>query len=129
MIQELATQVLGSVAKDPDLTYDEVADASRMYLALRSIVQSNKLDGIAVRCCPELWELGKPVCFAMSRLEDEGVEASCESDLSMAVTQIMMCSLADSNLNVDIGSLNVQDNTAFLFHCGAGPTRLAAESE
>jgi len=124
--EELAKQISKEIRVSPSITENELIDASRMYFALKEIVVSYRLDAITVRCFPELWELGLPICFAFSRLSDEGICTSCECDLKMAVTQLAIQWLTGlSSMNVDIGAINYEENSVFLFHCGAAGTKLA----
>jgi len=111
---------------DSQLSQSELQDAAKMYLALKDIISIYHLDAVAARCWPELFERKLPICSAFSKISDEGVSASCEADVSMAVTQTIMNWLSEKPAaSMDIGPVSYKNNTVFTFHCGSAATCLA----
>jgi L-fucose isomerase-like protein len=59
----------------------EIADNVRVYLAMKKLVKKYRLDAISIRCFDLVLDLKTTGCFALSRLNDEGIIAGCEGDL------------------------------------------------
>jgi L-fucose isomerase-like protein len=104
-------------------------EAARTYLALTDLVRENDLDGLAVRCWPELRRLGiASPCFAMSLLSDKGVMTSCEGDLTAAVSMLILHYLTGSPAYLgDLLAIDEAENTMSFFHCGAAASGLAED--
>ena len=70
----------------------ELGPASRHYLAMRRFIGDNNLDGLAIRCWPELpgppetgTGLDQWAYLALARLASEGFPIACEGDVDGAV--------------------------------------------
>ncbi|HEB31295.1 MAG TPA: hypothetical protein ENI15_10535 [Spirochaetes bacterium] len=116
-------QEVGSV----NVSNEELAESSRMYAALKSLVESFDLSAIGVRCWPELREERKiPVCFGLSRLCDEGIAGFCEDDVNKAVIQLIFQWLTDSPAFLgDPAEIDFEENIILLWHCGAAGMKIA----
>ena len=60
--------------------YEDLPLSSKHYLAMKSLIKEYNLDGIAVRCWPELpnsKELGSWCYLALARLASEGTKNFC----------------------------------------------------
>ncbi len=127
-VLDIVEDVTKRVRVDSELSRKDLEDAVRMYLALKQVTHAHKLDGVAVRCFPELFERKTPICFAFSRIADDGIQASCESDISVALTQIALNLLSGKPVvSMDIGPISYGENTIFTLHCGAAPLSLAED--
>jgi len=66
-------------------------DAYRLYVALRNIVSRHGLSGLTIRCFDLLSTVRNTGCYALARLNSEGIVSSCEGDvpalLSMAIAK------------------------------------------
>jgi L-fucose isomerase-like protein len=60
---------------------DDVRGAVQVYYGLRSLVDEHRLSACTVRCFDLVKKLKNTGCYALSRLNDEGVPAGCEGDL------------------------------------------------
>jgi L-fucose isomerase-like protein len=124
--EKAVADMVKGVQVDSQLSHQELQNAAKMYLALRNIVSTYQLDAVAARCWPELFERKLPICPAFSKIADEGISTSCEADVSMAVTQMIMNWLSGTPAaSMDVGPVNYKDNTLFAFHCGSAATCLA----
>lgn len=97
------------------------------YLALKQISKDEKLDGLGVRCWPEFFdELGCAACGAMSMLSDEMIPCSCEADINGTITQLILQWLSGKpSFSSDLVSIDNDENTAILWHCGLAPLSMA----
>ena len=64
--------------------------AEAIYDRLKEIIAKYKLDGITVRCFDLFTTVKNTGCVAVSKLNDEGIPAGCESDIPVLLT-LMAC--------------------------------------
>lgn len=64
--------------------------AEAIYERLKEIIAKHKLDGITVRCFDLFTTVKNTGCIAISKLNDEGIPAGCESDIPVLLT-LMAC--------------------------------------
>ena len=64
-----------------EATADDVRGAVQIYYGLRSLVDEHRLSACTVRCFDIVKRLKNSGCYALSRLNDEGIPAGCEGDL------------------------------------------------
>jgi len=71
---------------------DEAALAGAVALerALRELADEHRLDALTVKCFDLLGPLGNTGCVALSRLNDEGLTAACEGDLTALLTMMVL---------------------------------------
>ncbi|MGZ6347648.1 MAG: hypothetical protein ACXWNC_08815, partial [Anaerolineales bacterium] len=111
---------------DTSIIKDEVVQSGvRSYLAMKMIATDENLQAATVECFHD--HLGGP-CLGCSLFNDQGIAASCESDVPgaiiMAVGQILS---GRPTFHVDIIKADLKENSAIWHHCGNMPTQLAAE--
>ena len=64
--------------------------AEAIYERLKEIIAKHKLDGITLRCFDLFTTCKNTGCVAVSKLNDEGIPAGCESDIPVLLT-MMAC--------------------------------------
>ena len=80
-------KALGLPVKNGEVSDDDLAAQSRLYLALRDLIEEESLDALALRCWSELPNLtGQWAYLALVRLVSEGFPAAMEGDLDGALT-------------------------------------------
>jgi len=123
-----AEQLIAKVGKVVEPTKREIADAVKVYYALRGMAEAHRLDAIAVRCWPELREQRKMLpCYGLSRLSDEGIMGVDESDVTGGITQLIGYWLTGvPSFNGDLSAIFPEENAIQLWHCGAASTKLAS---
>jgi len=78
--KEIAAFVKGAESvEEPDP--DDLRGAIAIYKGLRGLVDEHRLAALTIRCFDLLDRVGNTGCYALSRLNDEGVPAGCEGDL------------------------------------------------
>ncbi|NOK58452.1 MAG: fucose isomerase [Chloroflexi bacterium AL-W] len=109
------------------LDQEGVQGTAGVYVALREYADMEQLDGVAVRCWPEYFtELGCAACGAMSMLNEELTPASCEADIHGTLTLVLLRALSnDHTFITDLVSVDAEDDTATLWHCGLAPISMA----
>jgi L-fucose isomerase-like protein len=69
---------------------DDVRGAVQIYYGLRSLVDEHRLSACTVRCFDLVKKLKNTGCYALSRLNDEGVPAGCEGDLQSLLSLFLV---------------------------------------
>lgn len=82
---ELAASFTGGASATREPGDDGVRQAATVFPALRSLMKSERLDAVAVRCFDLVTGRGTSGCLALSALNDAGLVAACEGDLASAV--------------------------------------------
>ena len=99
----------------------------RSYLALRELADEENLQAVSIECFHD--HLGGP-CMGCSIFNDEGVAASCESDVTGAVIMTAGQLLSgEPTFHVDALKVDLEQRYAIWHHCGNLPRRLAEKPE
>ena len=105
----------------------ESKNLSRIYLALKKVIEQYKLQSYAPDCWPELRnDLLTPICVANGRFNDAGIMASCECDIDGSLTLLLEHALTDSSPWLADFVNFIDDYHMILFwHCGNSPISLS----
>ena len=63
--------------------------ANQIYRRIKELVQEHHLTAVTLRCSDLLDTVCNTGCIALSRLNDEGIPASCEGDIPTLITMIL----------------------------------------
>ncbi len=109
-----------------DTTDEDLPMASRLYLAMRSFLDTEGLDAMTIRCWPELPNtFGQWPYLGIARLVEEGRAVACEGDADGALS-------AWIGENLSLGRAYLTDwldhdhETITTWHGGAAPMSLCA---
>jgi L-fucose isomerase-like protein len=113
-----------------DIPKESLAGArglSRVYLAVKKVVQERGLQSYAPDCWPELRDNDHtPICPANGRMNAEGVMASCECDVDGSLTLMLEYALSGTTpWMADFVNLIETNDTLLFWHCGNGPYDLS----
>jgi L-fucose isomerase-like protein len=99
--------------------------ASRLYLAMRSFLDTEALDAMTIRCWPELPNtFGQWPYLGIARLTDEGRAVACEGDADGALSAWIGESLGMGRCYLT-DWLEHDEETITLWHGGAAPMALS----
>ena len=98
------------------VTEGEMPD--RIYQALKAIVSKHHLQGFTLRCFDLLTAVHNTGCWALAKLNAEGIVAGCEGDvtamLSMAITNAL---LGVSGFQANPSQINPETGEMLFAHC------------
>ena len=122
----LAGSLLAKVG-GAEVAEEKVAEQYRMFLGLKSLVEQDRMDGVSVRCWPELRDHHKtPVCLSLGEMAESGVPAACEADLTSLVTSYILTQLAGQpSYSFDLTAYLETDRAIQFAHCGSAALSLA----
>ena len=97
---------------------DDIREAVAVYRGLRTLVDEYRLAACSVRCFDLVTDLHTTGCYALSRLNDEGVPAGCEGDLQ-ALFSLYIGTLLSGKVAFmgNIASIEPESRTIGLAHC------------
>jgi L-fucose isomerase-like protein len=102
---------------------DAILKASRMYVLLRSIIDQEELSAISIDCLNFSFSPNPIVplpCLAYSRLRDEGIAATCEADVCMLLTSLVLQAISrKSFFHFNVSEVDTQKSVAVLRQCVA----------
>ncbi len=97
---------------------DDIHEAVAVYHGLRTLVDEHRLAACSVRCFDLVTDLHTTGCYALSRLNDEGIPAGCEGDLQ-ALFSLYIATLLSGKVGFmgNIASIEPESRTIGLAHC------------
>lgn len=97
---------------------DDIREAITVYRGLRALVDEHRLAACSVRCFDLVTDLHTTGCYALSRLNDEGIPAGCEGDLQ-SLFSLYIASLLSGQVAFmgNIASLDLENHIVGLAHC------------
>jgi len=97
---------------------EAISDASRVTVALRSIVAEHGLNAVTVRCFDLVLEDGTSGCYALSDVPDAGVIAGCEGDVVSTIGMLWANTLlGEVPWMANPADIDEQANSILLAHC------------
>ena len=97
----------------------DLLKATKMYLALKSLVDKNDLAAVTADCFKVLKRTGTSMCVALSLLNDEGRAAVCEGDLKAVALMLFFQKLAGVSWTANLAQYSEDLNVVTLAHCTA----------
>lgn len=95
-----------------------IEGALKIYSGFKAIVNKYKLDGITVRCFDLLEIYKNSGCLGTSLLNDEGIVAGCEGDVSALISMTILNFLTDEPVFMaNPSSIDIDKNEIILAHC------------
>ena len=90
----------------------------KVYLVLQNLIEHYKLDALTIRCFDLVKALQTTGCFALSKLNDEGIIAGCEGDITAVLA--MLWSYRKSGKipwMANPSGIDLKENSLALAHC------------
>lgn len=92
--------------------------AFRIYQALRDIVARYQLNGLTLRCFDLLTAVRNTGCYALARLNAEGVTATCEGDIPALLTMAAARALTGvSGFQANPSRIDPESGEVLFAHC------------
>jgi L-fucose isomerase-like protein len=122
ILRKAEKTVTSHLANPKSLDEHELIRISKMYITLDQFCHEKSLDAITIKCHYELsQEFGQSACIPLSVLGNKMV-ASCESDMPVVITQLMMHYLSGGQPTSYADIHDLADNKALIGACGYAPS-------
>ena len=103
--------------------HESMIESMKFYGAMKALVDEYALAALSVKCYTTY--MGK-VCLGYAILAEEGIVASCEGDVTNALTMKMLYELSSKPVNnTDLLYLDEEKNTILFAHCGSSGFSIA----
>ncbi|MGM9870031.1 MAG: hypothetical protein ACI30R_10475 [Sodaliphilus sp.] len=97
---------------------DAVPGAISLYFALKQVVNRHRLNGFTIRCFDLLGAVHNTGCYALARLNAEGIIAGCEGDVPTMITMTIVHELTGvSGFQANPSRINPITGEILLAHC------------
>jgi len=97
---------------------DSLPDAYRIYFALKSLTEKYQLQGFTLRCFDLLGAVHNTGCWALAKLNSEGIVAGCEGDVPTMLTMMVVRALCGtSSFQANPASINPETGEILFAHC------------
>ena len=99
-------------------TNKDIINNIKVYLAMKKLISKYDLDAVTLRCFDLVLDLGTTGCFALSRLNDEGIIAGCEGDMISTIGMLLIYKKTGKiPWMANPSRLDIQNNSLTLAHC------------
>lgn len=123
MIGMEASVIANRATACQDVTPNDLLRAMRLYKAVRTICDEEKLDAVTLPNISIAHTLQTTGDLALSLLNDEGISAGCEGDLQSIMTLLMAKTLTGQTCFMgDTSFVNTGCNEVTLSHCAIAPS-------
>ncbi len=117
-VEKFAAHVAPLNAVDAPAIQKSLSDATRLYVALKKIAETNGLQGLTIRCFDLLTAVHNTGCIALARLNSEGYVAGCEGDVPAMLSMMIARSLLGvSGFQANPAHINPQTGEMLFAHC------------
>ncbi len=99
----------------------EIANSSRLYLALRRIMEEERAQAVTINCLGLFYQKLLPAypCLAFCKMNDLGLVGVCEGDMDSTLTQLIFTYLFGVPGYVSDPVIDTSTNTVIHAHCVA----------
>jgi L-fucose isomerase-like protein len=107
-----------AVSKASGNVRDALPGAYRIYWALKQLVGIHNLQGFTIRCFDLLTSVHNTGCWALAKLNSEGIVSGCEGDVPALLSMVMVQSLLGvSGFQANPASIDPETGEVKFAHC------------
>lgn len=104
--------------KNNSINNTELRKAETFYTALKQLVEDYELTALTIRCFDLLIEYQTTGCFALSKLNDEGIIAGCEGDIVSLIGMIVATRKSNQTIwMANPSQIDIENSELVLAHC------------
>ena len=97
---------------------EAVPDAIRIYNALKVLVETHDLGALTLRCFDLLGTVHNTGCYALAKLNSEGIPSSCEGDVPALLSMMVAQALTGcTGFQANPARIDVQTGEMLFAHC------------
>lgn len=119
--EKLADEWINGAEKVIEPTREDIVQSAKMYLGLKRCVDEEEADAVSVDCIMMFYttELSVYPCMSHSKMCDEGLIGTCESDIDSTLTQLLIRFMTDHASFVSDPVIDTATNQIIYAHCSA----------
>jgi hypothetical protein len=129
--REDARQWIAGALRVVEPSEREIADSSRLYLALRRLMDEEKAQAVTINCLGLFAQKRLPAypCLAFCRMNDLGLVGVCEGDMDSTLTQLIFTYTFGIPGFVSDPVIDTASNTVIHAHCVSATRMGGAQGE
>lgn len=103
-------------------------EALKIEKVLKNFVGTYKLDGLSIRCWPELKEYNVcSPCYALSAIHESGIPTACEADITALISMLIGDHISKRpSFLTDLMKADEEQGILYYYHCGAANRSLCS---
>ena len=116
--QENFEELINNLQAIIEPTNKDIINNIKVYIVMKRLVKKYDLDAVTLRCFDLVLDLGTTGCFALSRLNDEGIIAGCEGDMVSTIGMLLVYKKTGRiPWMANPSRLNLINNSLIIAHC------------
>ena len=127
---QAAATLQQSAARLAEGQEQHILKSARVATALEKMAQDQGFEAAALSCWPQFQtDYNLAVCSVMGQLNTQGLIAACEGDVTSAVSMLLLRYLSGGDVVtlMDMATVDLEDESVLLWHCGPTSPALADE--
>ncbi len=127
---EAATAIRAGAARFDEGQAPALEKAGRVLVTYQQLAEERGLDALAVSCWPRFQsDYHFAVCSVMGQLNEGGLIAACEGDVTSAAGMLALRYMSDGEVVtlMDLSAVDEADQSVLMWHCGPTAPSLADE--
>jgi len=115
---------MGSLAKSAgwESVQEELSNSVSIYLAIKEVIKKENLNAFTLRCFDLVINHKITGCFALAKLNDDGIIAACEGDIPSTIAMLWVKLFLNKNSwMANPAEIIVNENSLWLAHCTIAP--------
>ncbi len=121
----VAEEFMSGALEIKEPTKEKIVDAARLYLLIKDVIAKRDVNAFTINCLESqiISQTGMVPCFALSRLNNEGIPAACEADITSLMNMLMVSYISNKPCFMVNPYLYPCSDRVILSHC-VSPTKL-----
>ena len=121
-VESFLNSFLTKAEKIIEPTKEELFESASIYLAIKEIIKKNSLNAFTLRCFDLVLDHKITGCFALAKLNDDGIIAGCEGDIPSTLAMLWVKLLLNKNSwMANPAEIIIKENSLWLAHCTIAP--------
>ena len=117
MVDPQAVSAPESCSCAPDVRAS-MPDAVRIYQALRKVIEDNDISALTLRCFDLLGSVHNTGCYALAKLNSEGIPSSCEGDVPALLSMMVAHALTGcTGFQANPARIDTETGEILFAHC------------
>jgi len=132
--QKVADKLNAQIAMGNGFTHETARKMmevnARYALAYEDFIKEYQYAAVAISCWPKFQEdYLYSVCAVVGEINDNGIVAACEGDLTSAISMLLLKYLADDIPTLmDLSAMDSEDESVLMWHCGPTSKRFCEKN-
>ncbi len=121
-VESILNSFLNKAEKIIEPTKEELFESASIYLGIKEIIKKESLNAFTLRCFDLVINYKITGCFALAKLNDDGIIAGCEGDIPSTLAMLWIKLLLNKNSwMANPAEVIINENSLWLAHCTIAP--------